>query len=480
MSDIDTRFKAMADQAEQEEREKASRKGSFHREYEKIKWTGLETSKLKIVRAIGEYPDFHLSEGVINQSTYDARVVRIARVINDKGKQMRLVLPLRDRDDSYIMWRVIDRINEVEWVKDSEGKGMKIFLSKESHPSLFNMINFNNLSESDPKRKFGLLGKGWMGKEYFIMNVIDRSMMNWHRENKHTVLLSKNINIVKGDNGKIAEYVEEGVPAFGFTKALMMNVVKFYGFWENYDIGLERTGLQTTPIRVINAYKHIEEVPSDLQPLVSSNPSLTEEEKSWERYDLNKLFQVTSYTKIYNQLHLSFAKIDNELGTHFLDELKSLHEQEIKERGKNLPDLKPDDEEEILEMNTVAEVIKEQTKIEIPNTVFETAIESSKNKAYKPSGSSVENIIGDPKNLPSYNKLSDKEKSVIVSAVLMNEEEKGVLNSTATPEKPIKPGMYWKIQYSDTIKRKGKCPDCGCISPEFFSTCPNCGASFIY
>ena len=229
MSDIDARFKALAEQAEQEERDKASRRGSgFQPNYEVIKWTGLESGKLKIVRALGENPDFHIGEEDTRSTgkSYDARVVRIARIIDDRGKQTRIILPLRDRDSNHIMWRIIDRMNEIEWHRDSDGKSTKTFINKESHADIFNIVNYNGLPESDPKRKFGLPGKGWQGKEYFIMNIIDRGMMDWHRQNKHTVLLSKNVNIRKQDDGKITEFVEEGVPAFGFTFAIMTGVMK--------------------------------------------------------------------------------------------------------------------------------------------------------------------------------------------------------------------------------------------------------------
>jgi hypothetical protein len=69
---------------------------------------------------------------------------------------------------------------------------------------------------------------------------------------------------------------------------------------------------------------------------------------------------------------------------------------------------------------------------------------------------------------------------MIVSASMMTDAEKVELNKTATPEKPILPGMYWRIKYADGIKRLARCSDCGGKSPQSFSRCPVCGTSFSY
>jgi uncharacterized protein YdaU (DUF1376 family) len=278
-------------------------------------------------------------------------------------------------------------------------------------------------------------------------------MTAWHKENKHTVLLSKNVNISKKDDGKIVEYVDEGVPAFGFTLSLQSGIIKYYGFWENYDIGIERTGLQSPAFRVINATKNIEQVSKDLQPFVSSSP-LTNEEKSWERYDLDKLFQVTSYTKLWNNLKLSIAKIDSELGTHYLDELKTLMEKEVEERkARNA-------ETDTFDTEAMEAEIAEEKKATTEEVV--TRAKPVVNKT----------------PLPFFDKLSKKEQESVVDVEMMNEEEKKAL-TLKTPAEKLKPGMFWKITYTPGIKRWGACPDCGAKSPEFFAACPVCGTTFV-
>lgn len=456
MSDIDAIFKAKAEQAEQEERDRASNRGrSFN--FEKIKWTGLEPKKMKIVRAIGESPDWNLSDGEPAHNTYDARVVRISHIYDDKGKKMIVRLPLKNRNENYLLWRIIDRVNESEWIQGAgeDGKAKRLFVNKEAHPDIFNIVNFNNLAEADPSRKFGLPGRGWAGRDFFLMNVIDRSMITWHKANKHTVLLSKNVTIKKAEDGKVIEFVDEGVPAYGFTLPLQSGIIKFHGFWENYDLGIERTGLTSPAFRIICASKHIEETSPDVQSLIVVGP-LTDEERSWERYDLDKLFAPTSATKLWNRLKLTIAKIDSELKTHYLDELQAMATKEAEERkAQNQADPPgPDTEEEEEEVP-----VKESPKA---------------------SAGSSSPVISGIENLPAYNKLNDKEKESIVSVSTMTDTEKAALDATATKEKPVKYGQYWKIVYASPIKRFGKCPDCAAKSPDFFRNCPVCGSAFVF
>ena len=173
--------------------------------------------------------------------------------------------------------------------------------------------------------KMFMFEKGWTGRNVLLMNVLDREQMEWHKENKHSMLISRNIGV--GKDG--TEFPEVGVPSYGFSGALG-NLFKFYGSWEKYDIGITRTGLKEAPYRVINATKYIEET-GDKSDLVLEAP-LTDEERAYEQYDLGKLFQLTNYTKIYNHLKGKIARIDATLNTKFLDDLKFLVDKEKKER----------------------------------------------------------------------------------------------------------------------------------------------------
>lgn len=427
-------FTAYAEEVAQKEKEKQERKasggGTF--EYTPIKWSGLEKGKMKIVRPLGGVPES-------GKDKFTARTVRIAKVIDDRQKSIKVRFPTNDPE--FILARIIDKVGEIDWVKGEDGKNAKVFVNEKKHPEIFNMVMFNGLNPSDPKRKFGVEGKGWWGKEMLLINAIDRdpTMYQWSKENKHSVLLSKNVNIVKGDDGKILEFADDGIPSYGFSELLAYNLFKTYGNWNNYDVGLERTGQTNPSMRVINACKHLEEVPEELQDFVVEGP-ITEEEKSWEMYDLDLLFGPTSYTKLYNKLRLSIAKIDLALGTHYESELKSLADKEAEERDAARAANAPE-ENGVKNEVEVTEKIEEKIEERVPAK----SVESS------PSGVEA---------LPGYNVLTDEEKEEILSVSAPTDGSK---------------------TYSITFKTDAKlfrCPDCKTPAPSSFHACPGCGFVF--
>lgn len=448
MSNVDEEFKAIAADIEQDERDKAERKasgGGSGPGFKPIKWSGLEKGKMKIIRIIGKNPDFNTRTPQLNRKPFDARVVRMARIIDDNGKRMKLVLPLNN--SNHLFWRIINRINEFEWKEDPEDnkKKMRVFTNEKLHPDIFNIVNYSNLPESDNRRKFGWEGHGWLGKEVFIMNVIDRGMKKWHEENKHTVLLAKNLAIVKASDGsgKVLEFPEEGIPSFGFTTLLAINCIKHYGLWENYDVAITRTGLTSPAYNVINASEHIKEVDTALQPLVITAP-LTAEEEAYEKYDLDLIYGTTSYTRFYNGVKLTIAQIDKALGTNFFDELKTLADKEAEERkarkAAEPPDFPPPEETPAPAPTPAPEPEKIPTRKAAP--------------ASAPEDHKTE--------LPGWDKLNQSEKDMIMSAA-----------------RPDGDGKKWSITYT-VNKRMAECQECGTVSPESFTTCPGCGVAYVF
>jgi hypothetical protein len=479
MSELDDEFKAKALAAEKAERERAASKGSggFDKHYELIKYTGLVPSVMKVIRALGSEPNFSMDDSrsylMNNKSNqFDARVVRIASVLDDKQKRMRLILPFVCLNSKYILHRMFADVNEYEWVDKK-----RVFTNKNKNPLIYNIINYNNLPEDNISRKFGLEGYGWLGREMFILNCIDRSMNEWHFKNKHSVILSKNINTkVNLETGKEIEYPEEGVPAYGFTSKIQIGLTKYYGSWENFDIGIERTGMQSDPYRCINASKNIEQVPDKLQSLVVNGP-LTEEELNYKRYDLDKLFGVTSYSRVYNKLHLTISMVDEALGTKYLEELRSLSEDEkarMRLLGKEI-----DPEEALDESNTKAQVVKSEdlnseiVKKETTVSKTETTVKESLDKITLGVPTTI--VINDDDDVrPVRTKPSDLGSSVVLVTDLpayskLEADEIKVIDSVSKNEK----GDY-VVKYNITDKL-WKCPDCNTRAPKFFKTCPGCG-----
>jgi len=428
----DDAFKQFAEQVEQEEHERQEKKSSGGFSYEKVKWTGLPKKGAKVIRALGEAPNSAVS-------VHTSRTYRLAKIKADNGKEIRVILPDENMESDHILWRIINRVMEIEWVDKK-----RIYVNEFRNPDIFNMVKYNNLPEGSDARKYT---KGWLGQDLFVMNCIDRDPIfyKWSKDNKHTVFLSKNIDFYKTPEGNMIEFPIPGVPAYGFVSALASNLFKHYGDWNGYDICIERTGTTTAPYRLTHAFKHIEEVPASLQPLVVNGP-LTDEEKSWEMYNLEKLFHVASYTKIYNRLQKSIAKIDLTLGTNYVDELKHLSEEEQKEwKEKNNQNSEEDDvtEDETSEEQTVT------IGVEVPEDFFETPVakevpvRATRNKAPEPKG---------------FSKLTPEYKSLITKMAQVKDDR-------------------WDIEYNTTKTIVG-CSICNTPSPDDFPSCPGCGADF--
>lgn len=392
--------------------------GTF--QFEEIHHTGLESDRPKIVRAIGGVPDS-------GETPFTAITRRISWIIGDNGKKFRVVLPDRSENEDHLLWKIIAAVNETTYVNKK-----KVFIHETKNPELFRMVNKNGLDPTDKKAMFD---NGWMGKTKLLMNVIDRERMDWHRENKHTLMLAKSVNS-DGDR----TFVDEGVPSFGFTNLLATGIFKFYKDWRNYDIGITKTGLKETPYRIINASKYFEELPEDLQALVVSGP-MTAEELSWEAYDLTKLFKYTSMTKVYDKLKLSIQKIDARLGTRFDKLFQEAIEKEVAAREASKPAESNDAD---VEEENVSESTSDVTPAVTP------APTRSRSK-------SVASTELDTSSLAGWSLLTDDERNQITSV--------GVERGQTV------------IGY-DTTSELLKCGKCGVPSPSDFHACPSCGDIF--
>lgn len=397
--------------------------GTSHKgDFEELVWTGLVLKKPLIIRAIGGVPNTGKEPGT-------AITRRIAWIRGDSGRKVRVIFPERDSSPGHILWRIITAVNEVAYVNRR-----KTFVHETKNPEIFFLVNKNGLKPNNPQY---IYDNGWIGKTKFLMNCIDREKMDWHRENKHTLLLSKSVNVTP-DN-KV--YAEEGVPAYGFLNLLTTGIFKYYKDWRKYDLAITRLGLKETPFRIINATKYIEEIPDHLKPFVSHDPWLTEEEQSWAVYDLRKIFDYTSMTKIYNNLKGNISLIDQKLGTRFLKDLESLVEEEQdkksqKDIGVDVP-------------------VRRRVSVSggIPNKETHN---SGTYKVRERAPSSLEELV------PYWSKLTPKEQSMIKKVVLVEGSNK-----------------IETIEY-DTDEELVGCPKCGTVSPVSFSTCPGCGESFDF
>ncbi len=410
------------------------------REYETITWTGLEPGVDKVIRILGNPPGF----GETKPS--DARVVIISRIVADDGKMIRVCRPsyeyfVNNGDTpEYFLDKVIRTAKGSRWVN-----GKKVCILQEKNPALYNKIDKNGFDPSDFKYK---VDKGWAGRSTFLANVIDRSQMEAHRSSKHSMLLSKKVTY-KGDK----EYAEDGVPAYGFVDKLIPKVVA-YGPWEGYDFSVRKTGQMSNPYQVCVASRVPEEVQSAMREYIVTQAGLTEEEASWERYDLDKLYATTSYTKLWNRLRETIKAIDNELDTHFYEELKQLADEEKKKLESETAEAKTGTAEPEV---TSAPVVMNEAE-----SAFFDETPASKPEAAPAPRTSVKE-----RRVPT----SSINWDLLPHADLLSDSQKAMIKSVSKREDG---SIYVDYDTDEVIYR---CVEgCGIDGiPESFTVCPVCG-----
>lgn len=451
----DDEFAAFAKRAEEEAEAQKNRlsDGGFTREYDPIKWVGLG-DKAKIIRFVGGAPA-DMKPGVLVKPT-DAHEIFISEILDDNNKKMKLKLPLHadSREHEHIMWRIINRVTEVKWEKGADGKTIKRFLHE--YKSWFDRVKHGGYAPTDKSYQYS---KGWSGQRVCIMNVIDRED-NWCAENKHTKLLSKRITC--NDSG--SEYIDDGVPSYGFCSTLS-NIVGFYGSWERYDLQIRRTGQLNNPydVKVATVLKKAgltQELDKDKLQYVSLNETLTPEELEYERYNIEKFYAPTSYQKLLSRLGNTIKSIDGDLRTNFYNELQALAEKEKADYLANHPVDTQDGAAPTVETSVVDDPYSQPIT---ESTASVSARPTVREAAPVTSGLSADKIS----LIKYWNELTDAEKDLIID---VEKNPDGTLKNIV-----YKDGLtLYNCPTDGPNGEKG----CGLLSPESFHMCPNCGMKY--
>lgn len=451
----------------EEEREKEKKNRFPPKEYEKIKYVGLSKEHPTIVRFVGNFveedPLAH------RKNPTDMKFMHISKIKDDSGKVFYLYLPLRgdDPETDHIMWRIIDKVFAKEWIKDPKtGKKKSVDINESEHPAIYEMVKKGGFTAADGEMTYKC-ARGWKGPEMFLINCIDRRD-DWCKVNKHTKILSKNVNVSVNKDGQETEFAEFGVPAYGFFGPLTTLRKNFKQGWEKFDVVITRTGNGTETVNNLfngTAFTSPAALQAGLDKgmgikeeeykFISQNNDLTDEELSYQRYDLDENFKTTSYHTLKKKLFKSIQKIDLELDTHFAQELTQLEEEESK-KWKEENNIK---ETESTEKETVA-TEEASTHITEDATPANKAPVTRRTVASESTGLSAEKIAV----LKGYNQMSAEEKSYIKDVILKAD------------------GTIDHIEWTDTAPALLDCPrdqgGCGQLSPNSMSLCPVCAKRF--
>jgi hypothetical protein len=339
------RAKLFQQAVEDHEKSKAAREekkqgsGNFSRDIEEIAWMGLNRD-FRVFRMLGLPPKMRLGGT-------DALQVFFSKIVDDEGKAERHVVwkPKLNQDGSHyfgsgedridldpdwILLKLYKEITSFKWKKQSEEEraagnpGVKLFDHEES--DAFKRVMHNKKTGS--KNKYD---NPFYPKLRAVFNVLDRHDMEWHRENNHTKLLTSRLSVIDTDQGGQIQFPEVGVPITCF-EMIMENVVAplakrgEMADWQNLDIVVKK--LSSNPWYEVR--DATESKIGDAAEIASTAP-LTDEEMEWERYDLDKIYQPSTYQKLHKHFRGLFQSWDGYRGTNYYKQLEELVEKEKEE-----------------------------------------------------------------------------------------------------------------------------------------------------
>jgi hypothetical protein len=434
----------------QEQSEKRGGGGFTPRQYDPIGYAGLESGFYKIFRLIGAPPG---SESIgYTRKNYDPLEVQMTEVKDDKGKKFLIKLPPREDlpARNHILYRLYDRVMEVVWIKDASGKNTKVYPNQAKHPELWEAITKTGYKASDPG--YSITG-GLKSTNFTIMNCIDRQD-NWCAENNHTKILCR--QVTTDDQGRV--WPQHGIKSYGFI-ARLVDLQNKYKNYEKYDVAIKRTGKKDNPLELRNAsaFKEkdmLSELLNDDGTLPDENliviGPLTEAERQYERYDLDKLYQPSSFTKILNRIPSVFKLCDATTGSKFYEELVALSEKEKKEWKEKYGS---EEEEEAT-----------QAKAENAAIAHELNPEPAKPAARRIAVGTPSLGLSDEKiaALKGWSKLTDAQRALIKDVKVKSD------------------GKVEEIEWieCDETTNLLAC-ECGIACPETWTVCPSCASDFV-
>lgn len=449
MSDMTELFKKAAKKRKEEKKQQEQNGGFAPQDREIPQYTSLETDGFKLLRFLGEPISMR------SQST-SPKIIYSTFILGDDDKKFRCIFPSKQEDPSWILHKVMNKVLAYTWDSNAGENGARVYHNKDSHPTIFNRVAKNNNDHH--------LETGWRPTPYVVQNVIDRdpTMYKWHKDNKKTALLSKKAREMQ--NGEM--FYEPGFP-ISLYNTILEEVVEVNGDPNTYDVVVQKITEQPfyKVFHPVEDYKKLlAKFDGEEEELLKGIPGfdrnkaedpLTEEELSWEMYDLDKFYPVTSYRKIQNRLNIFLASVDKAFGTKFVEELAEKVEEEKKQwkvEGQNKDTTTVTKKEEVTDKKETEEVEEKPKKRrrEKPET------EST-------DGFSVEKILNEHDELKGAKYLTPEMKAIIKDVEYNND------------------GTVKNFKYdtdADILECINADEGCTMTAPETFTHCPLCGEDF--
>lgn len=380
---------AAAKAKRKEEAEKKDNRGSYS--YEAVAYTALSPDYDKVIRIMG-------APVLSRELPTDPKKSLISQIVGDNDKRFRCVWPEKEGNSDWILWKVLNKVLSYKWNTEKESKD---YIYLEDHPNLVKRVLKNN-----SEHKFA---SGWYPTTYINMNIIDRHDMEWHKKEKHYKGISK-----KSSEFNDSIFFEPGLAVTAYD-AIWNSVVEYSGDWLNYDVVLRK--LTDKPwYEAFHALDDIKKIRENAKKFIVEG-DITEEELSWEGYDWDKLYPITSYSKILSRLGKFIQNVDINLNTKFHEELEELASIEKKEQEKNKPHetsvTKTKEIEDEDESYEAPEDVSEK-KEEVPQT-RKPAVRSSVKTSSEIDWARLEDGSFNGTKYLGVSEMTEEEKSMVVS-----------------------------------------------------------------
>ncbi|MBD3216545.1 MAG: hypothetical protein GF311_28280 [Candidatus Lokiarchaeota archaeon] len=417
--------RALEEQKKENKRNKVYTSATFQEK----NYFHLETNAFRVFRLLG-------APIRARQENWDAKLIRFSQILDDKGSKRNFVWP--DKQEFYeqtgkqfILDKVYNKVLAYDW---DDVNRVRCYKHSKTHPVLFNRVMSNN----QPENAFA---SGWKPSKIVVANVIDRQDMDWHKTHKKTKLISSKLSLYKKPkDGKTISFYKEGIP-YSLYETIEKKVSVF-GPAELYDLVVKKiNGAPYYEVYSASETQYFKN--SDILPLINPQEEIPEE-LSWEKYDLDTMFKVSSYSKILFSLGEFILAVDDTFKTNFHTELVDLVEKE--REGKQSTDSNSEEVsgEEVKDMRHEPVIARKKINFDRDLGIEDFNPDSLDSTKYK-------GIL----------KLTEKEKSYIIGV-----DEKGFLKYRETDD-----------EGNPVVLASGFEDDE--LSPIFFQHCPYSGVKLV-
>lgn len=319
--------KRLQQEAEQKRKDEERKSNSYVRDEDTTEYMGLDKIP-KAFRIIGLPYE-------IREKPSDSKLVLWSKWVHDSGKSwVNIYWPQNSEgevDEEFVLWRLYKTITESEWIKYKDGEipdknrprstDKGYFTSKHEGKPSFVRVDKN---QKEGSKQFGHT----FPKKRIVFNVIDR-MDSWCVQNKHSKILTSSHSPFPFVDEKTGEkktywFTDVGIPN-ELYKLIWSQVLEYRASWD-LDLVVHKDDKKYI---IRDAFE--DKIPADIKKIISLD-ELSEEEKQYELYDLDKLHPSIGYYKVMNNFEKLFKQVDIDLGTKYFEELKHYYEEEKKNR----------------------------------------------------------------------------------------------------------------------------------------------------